>query len=53
MDDNWRWQQELEEEREQRTLEALDRIDKGHQTHDDVEFLASELGVKLTQRRAA
>jgi hypothetical protein len=53
MDDNWRWQQELEEEREQKTLEALDRVDKGLATHTDVEFLASELGLTARLKHAA
>lgn len=45
-DGDERQQQELEEERERLTLEALDRVDRGTATHQDVEFLASELGVR-------
>ncbi len=44
-DGDYRQQQELEEERMQRTLEALRRVDQGIATHDDTEFLAAELGV--------
>jgi hypothetical protein len=50
-DGDERQQQELEEERERLTLEALARVDTGLATHDDVLFLASELG--LTTRLAA
>jgi hypothetical protein len=45
-DGDYRQQQQLEEERLQRTLEALNRVDRGTATHDDVTFLASELGVQ-------
>jgi hypothetical protein len=48
------WQQkELEEERERLTLEALQRVDQGLATHDDVVFLARELGISIKQLEAA
>lgn len=50
---DWRQQQELEEERERRTLEALQRVDNGLATHEDVLFLASELGVTFKQKEIA
>lgn len=43
---DYRQQQELEEERLQKTLESLHRVDNGTATHQDVEFLAAELGVR-------
>lgn len=54
-DGDERQQQELEEERMQRTLEALTRVDNGTATHDDMTFLASELGVSqhIKQREVA
>lgn len=42
---DFRQQQELEEERMALSLEALHRVDRGLATHDDVLFLASELGL--------
>lgn len=45
MEDDYRQQQELDEEREIRTLDALRRVDQGIADHKDVEFLASELGI--------
>lgn len=45
---DFRQQQELEEERQQRAIESLQRVDHGTATHDDVLFLAAELG--LTER---
>lgn len=50
---DWRQQQELEEEREQKTIEALARADRGMATHEDIEFLASELGISIKQVEAA
>ena len=52
-DDDFRWQQEAEEEREQKTLESLARVDQGLATHDDALFLASELGLSTRLRKAA
>ena len=42
---DFRMQQELEEERMMRSLKVLRRVDRGMATHDDVMFLASELGL--------
>jgi hypothetical protein len=54
MDDgDYRQQQELEEERMLHTIEVLERIDNGLATHEDVEFLASELGLSTFVREAA
>jgi hypothetical protein len=54
MDDcDERWQQELEQERMEKTLEALERVDRGLATHDDAEFLASELGLSAFVKQAA
>ena len=50
---DFRQQQELEEEREQRTVEALARADRGMATHEDIAFLASELGISIKQLEAA
>ena len=52
---DYRQQQELEEEREQRTLETLRRVDHGMATHDDMLLLASELGLssQIKQREVA
>jgi hypothetical protein len=45
------WQQELEQERMQRTLEALQRVATGTSTSDDAAFLASELGLSNQWRQ--
>lgn len=52
-DGDYRQQQELEEERVERTIEAIRRVDNGTATHDDAEFLAAELGVKPYIREVA
>jgi hypothetical protein len=49
---DWRQQQELEE-RQRRTIEALQRVDRGLATHEDVMFLAEELGVSTYMKEAA
>jgi hypothetical protein len=50
---DWQQQAELEAEREQRTIEALARADRGQATHEDIEFLAGELGISIKQLEAA
>lgn len=50
---DYRQQQELEEERMRETEDVLRRVDSGLATHDDVEFLARELGVPLKHKEAA
>lgn len=52
-DGDERQQQELEEERERLTLEALARVDCGTATHEDVVFLAGELGLSTKVREVA
>ncbi len=52
-DGDERQQQEIEEERQYRTLEALQRVDSGMATHDDVLFLAAELGLTAHMREVA
>jgi hypothetical protein len=54
MDDgDYRQQQEAEEERMMETIEVLNRVDRGLATHDDVEFLAAELGLSTKIKEAA
>ena len=50
---DYRQQQELQEERETLTLEALERVDNGMATHEDVLFLAGELGITYKRKEAA
>jgi len=45
------WQQELEQERMQTTLEVLRRVSQGQSTSDDAAFLASELGLSNQWRQ--
>lgn len=44
-DDDMRQQQELEAERMRRGIDVLQRVDRGTTTHDDLLYLAAELGL--------
>jgi uncharacterized metal-binding protein len=44
MDDTSQWQREIEQERLQRELEALQEIDRAG-FHETAQFLATELGI--------
>ena len=44
-DGDYRQQQELEEERQQKILRALNRVASGVSTHRDARLLAAECGI--------
>ena len=44
-DGDYRQQQELEEERQQRIMEILERVRTGTTTEEDASVLAHELGI--------